>query len=62
MGWVMSFQDEQLPEYAMPGDFSPEERLQLYIDHYLEFDRLEEETALQELSILNMTEYFKDLT
>ena len=62
MGWVMSFQDEQLPEYAMPGDFSPEERLQLYINHYLEFDRLEELTEQQELSISDMTGFFTDLT
>ena len=58
----MSFQDEQLPEYAMPNDFSPEERLQLYINHYLEFDRLENETKFQELSLGDMTEFFRDLT
>ena len=58
----MSFQDEPLPEYAMPGDFSPEERLQLYINHYLEFDRLEDETQFQELSLGDMTEFFRDLT
>ena len=58
----MSFQDEQLPEYAMPNDFSAEERIQLYIDHCIEFDRLEELTEQQELSLGDMTEFFKDLT
>lgn len=63
----MSFQDEHLPEYTMPGDFSPEERLQIQIDNFVAMmgnygPEASKYLDFPELKIESLSGFFKDLT
>ena len=58
----MSFQDEHLPEYALPADMSSEERLLLSINNLLSIGEFDDEEISQDILKLDLTESFKDLT